>query len=324
MSASIDICAVVSRADWSRFIDCPADIYGDGPNVYLPFSLERKLHLSRFNPFFKQGKVNAWIASRNGRPVGRILASVDYSHRQHLNVLSGHFGMFECVDDQVVANALVGAAEAWLKAEGTTTITGPFDLTINQESGQLVNGFDTPPQIMMPHGMPWQDTLLAAAGYAKARDLYAYWADDIDHLKLGNDAALNSRSDKITIRTMLIAEVNGVPAGFCGAIPNLNESFSKMHDMRLLPGLLSLIKDVRGMRFDTVRLPLMGISKRYHRAGLATAMIREVCRNIRNSGPRSLEVSWVLEDNIGMNNFLKNIGFKSYKTYRIYEKCIAL
>jgi hypothetical protein len=65
-------------------------------------------------------------------------------------------------------------AEAWLKGRGMRRVTGPFSLSINDDSGLLVDGFDTPPSMMMGHHLPYYARHLEATGYRKAKDLIAY------------------------------------------------------------------------------------------------------------------------------------------------------
>lgn len=76
--------------------------------------------------------------------------------------------------------ALFGAAEAWLKSQGASKISGPFSLNINQESGLLIEGFDTPPCAMMPHGKPWYAAHIEQLGYHKGIDLLAWWMQRTD------------------------------------------------------------------------------------------------------------------------------------------------
>lgn len=175
MNNAITVSPVECLSQRRQFIDCLHTIYSDDPYWIPPLTLERHLHFSRFNPFFKHGKWKTWLAYSDGRPVGRISAQVDRLHRGHYGIKSGHFGLFEAIEDEVVAAALFQAAESWLRSEGTEVITGPFNLSINQESGLLVDGFDTPPVLMMPHGRRWYDSMVRSQGYTVARDLYAYW-----------------------------------------------------------------------------------------------------------------------------------------------------
>lgn len=173
----VTVLPVQGSADLWRFIDVAGAIHGDDPAWIAPLRLERRLHLSRHNPFFEHGEWQAWIAWREGLPVGRISAQVDRLHREIYGPDTGHFGLVEAVDDAEVFGALFQAAESWLQTRGTRTVTGPFNLSVNQECGLLVEGFSRPPMVMMPHGRPWYGPRVEAEGYAPARDLLAYWVN---------------------------------------------------------------------------------------------------------------------------------------------------
>ncbi|MCS6901515.1 MAG: hypothetical protein NZX77_17320, partial [Polyangiaceae bacterium] len=70
--------------------------------------------------------------------------------------------------------ALLRTAEDWVKGRGMTSLRGPFSLSINEEIGCLVEGFDTPPMILMPHHRPYQGGLIEKAGYTKLKDVFAW------------------------------------------------------------------------------------------------------------------------------------------------------
>jgi hypothetical protein len=84
--------------------------------------------------------------------------------------------MFEAADAEV-ARALIGAAEAWLKAKGMRRALGPFSLGIWDEPGLLVEGFDHPPMVMMGHNRADYAGWIEAAGYRGVKDLYTYDLD---------------------------------------------------------------------------------------------------------------------------------------------------
>ena len=166
---------VSNRRHLAAFIRLPWSLYAQDPHWVPPLKLERKMHFSSLNPWFAHGRWQGWIAWRGERPVGRISAQVDDLHRSRYAVQSGHFGFLECENDPDVMRALVAASENWLTQQQTEVVTGPFNFSINQECGLLVDGFDTPPAIMMPHNHQWYAELLEQQGYAAAKDLYAYW-----------------------------------------------------------------------------------------------------------------------------------------------------
>ena len=152
----------------------PQALYQHDANWVRPLFLEQKERFSEKNPFFEHARWQAWIARRGQRPVGRISAQIDELHLQRHQDQTGHFGCLEAEDDADVFKALFQAAENWLKAEGMQRVTGPFSLSINEECGLLIEGFDTPPRIMMGHGRPFYGQQVEARGYRKAKDLLAY------------------------------------------------------------------------------------------------------------------------------------------------------
>jgi hypothetical protein len=174
MSAAVTVYPVTNRHDIKKFIDIPWHVYVNDPMWVPPLRLERRWHFSKSNPFFEHGEWQAWIAYRNMQPVGRISAQIDQLHRQRYGEDTGHFGLLESVNDKEVFAALMKTAEKWLSERGTKHVSGPFNLSINQECGVLVNGFDTPPMVMMPHSPKWYGQLLEDQGYYPLKDLLAY------------------------------------------------------------------------------------------------------------------------------------------------------
>lgn len=171
----LEVVAVTGRADRRAFLELPWRLYRDDPAWRAPLRLERRLHFSAHNPFLRHGEWQPFLALRNGEAVGRASAQIDRLHRARYGPDTGHFGLLEGVDDAQVFAALLGAVEGWLAQRGARRVTGPFNLSINQECGLLVEGFDTPPVVMMPHGRPWYGRHVEAAGYRPVRDLLAYW-----------------------------------------------------------------------------------------------------------------------------------------------------
>lgn len=157
------------------FIDVLWTVY-DGDPHWIP--MLRRAQIERLDPektpFLRYGEAQLFIAERDGRDIGRISAQINPLHNDKWDEAAGFFGHFDCVDDPEAATALFDAAESWLRERGAAFSRGPFSFTINDESGCLVDGFDTPPMIAMPHGRPWFPALIEANGYAKAKDLWAY------------------------------------------------------------------------------------------------------------------------------------------------------
>jgi hypothetical protein len=105
------------------------------------------------NPFFAHADVQLWLAVRGGRDVGRISAQIDHLATEAGDAKTGNFGMIAAEDDPAIFQVLFRTAEDWLKARGCTRALGPFNLSINEEVGLLVDGFDTKPMVMMGHDL---------------------------------------------------------------------------------------------------------------------------------------------------------------------------
>src|SRR5690606_36047847 len=112
-----------------------------------------------------------FLAERGGEVVGRIAAIHNRLHNDVHHEQVGFFGFFECINDFTVAAPLLDTAAAWLRARGPDTIRRPMSLPGNDECGLLIDGFDTPNTLMMPHNPTYYLPLLETAGLVKARDL---------------------------------------------------------------------------------------------------------------------------------------------------------
>ena len=171
----ITVRPVVSRADKDAFLALPSALFSDDPVWVPPLKMMVRDQLNpKKNPWFSHGEAQLFLAERNGAVLGRISAQVDRSHLEHHKDATGFFGFFDSVDEQSVADALFTAAGAWLKERGITRVRGPFSLNINEESGLLVEGFESPPRVAMTHALPYYQSLVEGAGFEKVRDLLAF------------------------------------------------------------------------------------------------------------------------------------------------------
>lgn len=172
---SLRIRPVDSPRDLARFVDLPWRLYRDDRAWVPPLKRDVKALLDRaHNPFFEHGAAQPFVAERDGRAVGRIAAIVNAAHNDFHGDRVGFFGLFECEEDREAAGALFGAAEAWVAERGMDVLRGPMSLSTNDECGSLVEGFETPPTVLMPHNAPHHAALYEGAGFAKAMDLLAY------------------------------------------------------------------------------------------------------------------------------------------------------
>lgn len=186
MSAGLTIRQVRDWRGRRRLLNLPFNLYRGQPNWVPPMRSAQAKILAGKTAFFDHAEMATFLASRNGRDVGRIAGIHNLAHNEHHKDSVGFFGFFDCKpNDRDAATGLFEHAEQWLAGRGLTSVRGPVNPSMNAECGLLINGFDRPPMVMMPYNPPEYVELLESAGYAKCKDLFAYLVkgEKVDHGK---------------------------------------------------------------------------------------------------------------------------------------------
>jgi hypothetical protein len=160
------------RSDWLKV---PYIVFDGDPTWIPPLLFQEKNRISpRHNPFFSFGDAAFFVAYRGNRPIGRICAQINRLFQKHHGNTTGHFGFFDCCDDAEAAAMLIETAAAWLRSHGSDRMEGPYALSVNEECGLLVEGFDSPAAMLMNQSRPFTGVLLEQAGFQKVMDTFAY------------------------------------------------------------------------------------------------------------------------------------------------------
>jgi len=199
--SAIEVVEVESTSQLRRFIDYPNVLYKGDPNYVSPLMSER-LEFFDFikNPFYRTARVKLFLVKQNGRLAGRIATCISFNHNEFHNEQAGFFGFFDCPDNYEVASVLLKTAMITLKREGMEKMRGPMSFSTNHECGFLVEGFDSPPVVMMPYNYPYLPKLAEQFGLKKIMDLLAY--------KLTNDVPIPERVRKVAERIQQRAKIN--------------------------------------------------------------------------------------------------------------------
>jgi GNAT superfamily N-acetyltransferase len=182
---SVTIRTVRGLGSRKRFVDLPYRLHAGTP--WVPhLKLERHAFLTRaLNPYFRHGEAEYFLAWRDGRVVGRVSAQVDHAFNEYHGSRQGMFGFLEFEEDPEVLDALLAAAERWLRGRGCEQMVGPMDFSINDESGVLVEGFERQPLVRQPWHPPYYQRLCEGAGLEKAMDLFS-WKLQIESRESGD------------------------------------------------------------------------------------------------------------------------------------------
>jgi len=202
---ALELTRVKTKEDRENFIRVPQIIHHGKPNWIFPLNMESLERIDPLkNPFFEYGKAEFWIAWRDGVPLGRISAQVNPRHLERHDDRSGHFGYVDAIDDVNVFKALFEVGEEWLLEQGMRSACGPFQLSINEECGMLVDGFDHAPVLMMGHGEPYYAKHTNACGYEKCKDLHAFYIDtnEADEPKIDRLLKRTNEASNIHVRSV--------------------------------------------------------------------------------------------------------------------------
>ena len=164
----------LAETEIKKFVEFPFELYKNDPYWVGELKRDSVALISLKNPFWKKAERALFMAFKEEKPVGRIMAIINRVHNEYYQEKMGFFGFFDAVDDAQVAAALFDAAEKWLKARGMTSMRGPANPSSNHPYGLLVEGFDSMPAIMMPYNYPYYARLIEGAELKKVKDLLAF------------------------------------------------------------------------------------------------------------------------------------------------------
>ena len=182
MADSVTIRPVTTKADRKAFVNLPFRLYKGDPAWVPPLKDEMiGLITPGKNPFFEHAEAQLYLAERAGRVVGRISASIDnmwtpMRPEKGGGAESGNWGYLDA-EDQDIADRLIATAEQWLRDHGVKRALAPVSMSIWEEPGLLIEGFDHPPTIMMGHAKPEYRAWIEGAGYGPVKQMMTYDLD---------------------------------------------------------------------------------------------------------------------------------------------------
>lgn len=173
---SVEPC--ITPAQWHLFETTAEKLWGKFPQFVPTFPGAEAAWLDPSGPFFvRQGKIQGFLALQKGKPVGRLAAIFLASHKIFHRENTGFFGFLALHQENSVAlaalQALLASAESWLASLGCDSLRGPYNPTINEECGLLVEGFDAPPMVGTTWNPPNTEALLLQCGLKPVRFTHA-------------------------------------------------------------------------------------------------------------------------------------------------------
>lgn len=168
----IEIIPVETKKEKKAFVEFQYELYKDVPQFVPPFKADVYMQLNKEkHPWYEHSESDQWIAQRDGKVVGRIAALENKRFNDFHKTKQGSFYLFDCINDQNVANALFDTAIAWAKARGLNQIVGPKGYGPLDGYGIQIEGNDHRQMMnMMNYNFPYYQTLVETYGFTKEVD----------------------------------------------------------------------------------------------------------------------------------------------------------
>lgn len=168
----VEIIDVNSKALAKEFVNFQYDLYEGCPQFVPPFRSDIFLMMNKKkHPFYDHSDSDFFLAKRNGKVVGKIAALENKPFNQFHNCRDSEFYLFDCIDDQEVANALLDKVSEWSRARGLERIVGPKGYGPLDGYGIQIEGFEHRQMMnMMNYNYPYYQQLVENYGFTKEVD----------------------------------------------------------------------------------------------------------------------------------------------------------
>ena len=234
---SVVIKTVESAKELREFVKFPLRLYKDCPYYVPNLYLDELTALNPDkNPMGKYSKSKKFLAYKDGKIAGRVMAIINEIANRDWNHAEVRFGWIDFIDDKEVSKALIEAVIAFGKENGMTQITGPLGFTDFDNEGCVVEGFDDISSFMLKYNYPYYGEHFEALGMGKVNDWMEYriYVPDQVPEKIVRASALISERYGLKIRKITKSEVKKEKYGQ-KIFDLVNRTYCELFDFTVLP-----------------------------------------------------------------------------------------
>ena len=234
---SVVIKTVETAKELRTFVKFPLLLYKDCP-YYVP-----NLYMDEFstldpkkNPMGKYSKSRMFLAYKDGKVVGRVMAIINEIANRDWNHAEVRFGWIDFIDDKEVSKALLEAVIAFGKENGMTQVSGPLGFTDFDSEGCVVEGFDDISSFALKYNYPYYAEHFEALGLTKANDWLEYriYVPDAIPERVSRVSAIISSRYGLHVRHITKKEVNKERYGQ-KIFDLINRTYKGLFDFTVLP-----------------------------------------------------------------------------------------
>jgi GNAT superfamily N-acetyltransferase len=151
----------------------------------------------------------------------------------------------------------------------------------------------------------------------------AHMSDFTPYTRASIEAMILPMLDVVDPELVLFAEVDGAPAGWFPAVPNLNEIFIHLNGLRYPWDYLRMMK-FSHYKPKSIAIKSVVVPPEYWDTGVGVLLFDEMARRAAAKGYTWADMSLTGEDNLDTGPLALRMGARIYKRYRFYEKSFRL
>lgn len=177
----IEMIDTLNKRQVDQFVKFHYDLYKSCPQWVPPFIADIKMMLNKQkHPFYEHSDADFFVSKRDGKIVGRIAAMENKPFNKYHGTQQAVFYLFDCINDQEVANLLFDTAADWARKRGLNKIVGPKGFSGFDGYGIQIEGHDMRQMMnMMNYNYPYYQTLVETYGFEKEVDFVSCYLDAI-------------------------------------------------------------------------------------------------------------------------------------------------
>lgn len=171
----ISIKEVNKRSGLKAFVQFQFSLFKDNP-YWVPPLIEEELEVfdREKNPVFNHAEAWLFMAFRDGKPVGRVAAIINWLEINKLEKPKIRFGWFDVVDDVEVTEALLAKVEEIGRSNDLDYMEGPVGFSNMDKAGMLIKGFDELNTMITWYSKPYYRNHMEQLGFEKANEWVEY------------------------------------------------------------------------------------------------------------------------------------------------------
>ena len=234
---SVIIKTVETAKELRTFVKFPLRLYKDCPHYVPNLYMDELSTLDPSkNPMGKYSKSKKFLAYKDGKVVGRVMAIINEIANRDWNHAEVRFGWMDFIDDKEVSKALLDAVIAFGKENGMTQVSGPLGFTDFDSEGCIVEGFDDISSFALKYNYPYYASHFEALGMTKANDWLEYriYVPDAIPERVSRVSAIISSRYGLHVRHITKKEVDKERYGQ-KIFDLINRTYKGLFDFTVLP-----------------------------------------------------------------------------------------